>query len=51
MPERSIPDDETLFVSPANGKVIAIIENPTEDTILYKNNYKVLDHFIDGIGS
>lgn len=51
MPERIIPDDETLFVSPANGKIIAIIENPTEDTVLYKNHNKVLDHFTDGLWS
>ena len=51
LPERIIPDDESVFVSPANGEIIAIIENPTDDTILYKNNVKVLDHFIDGIGS
>jgi phosphatidylserine decarboxylase len=50
-PERSIPGDEQLFVSPANGKIIAIIENPTEESILYKNNSKVLDNFIAGIGS
>ncbi|MDR0369794.1 MAG: hypothetical protein LBH96_04760 [Candidatus Peribacteria bacterium] len=49
MPGRIIPDDETLFVSPANGKIIAIIENPTENTILYKNHNKVLDHFTDGL--
>jgi phosphatidylserine decarboxylase len=51
LPKRSIPDDETVFVSPANGKVIAIIYNPTQSTILYKNNNKVLDNFIEGIGS
>ncbi|MDD2537549.1 MAG: phosphatidylserine decarboxylase [Candidatus Absconditabacteria bacterium] len=50
-PERSILHDPSVFVSPANGKIIAIIENPTDDTVLYKNNNKVLDHFIDGIGS
>jgi phosphatidylserine decarboxylase len=51
MPERIIPDDEKRFVSPANGKIIAIIENPTAETVLYKNNNKVLDNFIEGIGS
>jgi phosphatidylserine decarboxylase len=51
LPKRDIPNNETLFVSPANGKIIAIIENPTENTILYKNNHKVLDNFIAGIGS
>ena len=48
-PVRDIPNDPNVFVSPANGKIIAIIENPMEDTILYKNNRKVLDHFADGL--
>ena len=43
--------ERTLFVSPANGEIIAIIQNPTDNTVLYKNNNKVLDHFIDWIGS
>ena len=46
-PVRDIPDDSDVFVSPADGKIIAIIENPTEDTVLYKNHRKVLDHFTD----
>jgi len=50
-PYRKVPNDENLFVSPANGEIIAIIENPTEDTVIYKDNNHVLDHFIDGIGS
>jgi len=50
-PWRNIPNDESLFVSPANGKIIAIIENPTDHTIIYKDNHEVLDHFIDWIGS
>lgn len=50
-PLRDIPDDENIFVSPANGKIIAIIENPTDNTIIYKDNHEVLDHFIDWIGS
>lgn len=49
-PLRNIPDDENIFVSPANGKIIAIIENPTDNTIIYKDNHEVLDHFIDWIG-
>jgi phosphatidylserine decarboxylase len=51
LPSRVIPNNENAFVSPANGKVIAIIQNPTAETILYKNNTKVLDHFTEGIGS
>jgi hypothetical protein len=46
-PYRKIPNDENLFVSPANGEIIAIIENPTEETILYKNNRRVLNNFIE----
>lgn len=50
-PYRNIPNDENVFVSPANGEIIAIIENPTDNTVIYKDNNHVLDHFIDGIGS
>lgn len=51
LPERIVPDDETILVSPANGKIVAIIQNPTQETILYKEHNKVLDNFIAGIGS
>lgn len=50
-PLRRIPNDENIFVSPANGEIIAIIKNPTDHTIIYKDNNEVLDHFIDWIGS
>ena len=50
-PARRIPNNENLFVSPANGEIIAIIKNPTDNTIIYKDNNEVLDHFIDWIGS
>ena len=50
-PQRKVPNDESLFVSPANWKIIAIIENPTEETVLYKNNRSVLNNFIEWIGS
>lgn len=50
-PERQIPNNESIFVSPANWKIIAIIENPTEDEILYKNHNAVLDNFISWIWS
>ena len=50
-PYRNVPNDENLFVSPANWKIIAIIKNPTDHTVIYKDNNAVLDHFIDGIGS
>lgn len=48
-PIRNIPNDQSLFVSPANGKIIAIIKNPTKEDSLYKNNNKVLDNFIEWI--
>lgn len=48
-PIRDIPNDQSLFVSPANGKIIAIIKNPTKKDFLYKNNNKVLDNFIEWI--
>lgn len=48
-PIRNIPNDQSLFVSPANGKIIAIIKNPTKEDYLYKNNNKVLDNFIEWI--
>ena len=50
-PFRNVPDDKDLFVSPANWKIIAIIKNPTDHTVIYKDNNAVLDHFIDWIGS
>ena len=49
-PLRQIPNNKDIFVSPANGEIIAIIENPTDNTIIYKDNNEVLDHFIDWIG-
>lgn len=50
-PLRKVPNNSDLFVSPANGEIIAIIENPTEETVLYKNNKKVLNNFIEWIWS
>lgn len=50
-PLRKIPHNEDIFVSPANGEIIAIIKNPTDNTIIYKGNNEVLDHFIDWIWS
>ena len=50
-PLRKIPDNKDLFVSPANWEIIAIIKNPTDHTVIYKDNNEVLDHFIDWIGS
>ena len=46
-PMRRVPNNEDIFVSPANGEVIAIIKNPTDNTVIYKDNNQVLDHFID----
>jgi len=45
-PQRKVPHDITLFVSPANGKIISIIQQKDlQDTqkCLYKNHRKVLD--------
>ena len=50
-PFRRVPNNENVFVSPANWEVIAIIKNPTNHTVIYKGNNEVLDHFIDWIGS
>ncbi len=50
-PKRKIPFDNSLFVSPANWKIIAIIKDPTDNTVIYKDNNAVLDHFIDWIAS
>ena len=50
-PIRKIPNNENVFVSPANWEIIAIIKNPTDNTIIYKENNEVLDHFIDWIWS
>ena len=50
-PLRKVPNDENIFVSPANGQIIAIIKNPTDNTVIYKDNHYVLDHFIDWIWS
>ena len=50
-PLRKVPNNENVFVSPANGEIIAIIKNPTDNTVIYKDNHYVLDHFIDWIWS
>ena len=44
-PTRNVPENKKVFVSPANGKIIAILEDPKEDEILYKKNNKVMDNF------
>lgn len=52
-PLRDIPDNDQLFVSPANGKIIAIIpfdENLTQ-TELYKKHNVVLDDWTEGFSS
>ena len=53
-PERAVPNDDTLFVSPANGKIIAIInqdELKAGETQLYKENKEVIDDRTAGFGS
>ena len=49
-PERNIPDNPDLFVSPANWKIISIIKNPTEHEVLYKKHNQVMDNFVEWLG-
>lgn len=53
-PLRAIPNDNTLFVSPANGKIIAIIKQDDlkgHKAELYKNNNKVIDNWTEWFSS
>jgi len=50
-PEREMPKWEDIFLSPANGQIVAVIKNPTENTILYKGENEVLDNFIEWLGT
>lgn len=45
-PEREMPKWDDIFLSPANGQIVAVINNPTENTILYKWDNEVLDNFV-----
>jgi len=50
-PQRNIPNDDSLFVSPANGKIIAIIHQEdliNKNTELYKENNVVIDDWTEG---
>ena len=50
-PQRNIPNDDSLFVSPANGKIIAIIHQEdliNKNTELYKENNVVIDDRTEG---
>ncbi|MBQ7073827.1 phosphatidylserine decarboxylase family protein [bacterium] len=49
-PLRKIPHDNALFVSPANGKIIAILrqEDLKRDKNLYKKHRKVLEDWTEG---
>lgn len=50
-PQRNIPNDDNLFVSPANWKIIAIIHQKdltNENTELYKENNVVIDDRTEG---
>lgn len=50
MPIRNIPNDDNLFVSPANWKIIAIIhqdELTSQHSELYKNNNIVIDDWTE----
>lgn len=55
-PERKVPHDNKLFVSPANGKIIAIIHQDqllleSIGTGLYKDNNKVIEDWTEGFNS
>ena len=52
-PQRIIPDNDELFVSPANGKIIAIIpfDENLKKTELYKKHNVVLDDWTKGFSS
>ena len=50
-PVRNIPDDDNLFVSPANWRVIAIIHQDdltNKKTELYKKNFVVINDWTEG---
>jgi phosphatidylserine decarboxylase len=42
-PKRNIPNDQNLFISPVNWKIISIIHSQDESVEISKNNKKVLD--------
>lgn len=53
-PIREIPNDNQVFVSPANGKIIAIIKQDglkDRKTELYKKNRKVINDRTEGFSS
>lgn len=53
-PLREVPGDNQLFVSPANGKIIAIIkqdELKDGETQLYKKHYEVINDWTEGFNS
>lgn len=48
-PDRDIPDNNSLFLSPANGRVIAILSgHDLTEKGLYKKHYKVLNDRTEG---
>lgn len=53
-PLRAVPGDNELFVSPANGKIIAIIkqdELKKGETQLYKKHHEVINDRTEGFNS
>ena len=53
-PIRAVPNDDTMFVSPANGRIIAIIkqdELKDHKAELYKENKKVINDWTEGFSS
>jgi hypothetical protein len=53
-PIREVPNNNQVFVSPANGKIIAIIKQDDlkdHKTELYKKNKKVINDWTKGFSS
>lgn len=52
-PIRAVPNDDSLFVAPANGNVIAVLkyDDQLKDTLLYKKNNVVIEDWTSGFSS
>jgi len=48
-PERIIPNNENIFVSPANGKIINIIHSKDKNIIINKNNRHAFNEYISDV--
>jgi len=49
-PKRKILHNDNHFLSPAEGKIIAIVDSGEADKAIYKKQRKVLDDFTAGVG-